>query len=99
MARIHTGQTWLEIILNTETDLSGCTAKIKYKKPSGKTGYWNATIVSASAGTIKVSSFSETTLDEYGDWTLWSHITNVNSKIAEGDPVTLRIYRAGEVRG
>lgn len=91
---IFENQSALEIRLDTEIDISGCTAmKIKYKKPSGTEGEWTATAYDTT--TVKYS-FTGTELDEDGIWIFWPYVTMADGRVAPGQAVTQRVYAEGE---
>jgi len=92
MGHIKQFQTWLEIAVKVEHDISNCTCKIMYKKPNGKTGEWVANPINEALGIIIFSTFTDTTLDITGDWIAWSKITNQAGKVAEGDPFIFTVY-------
>jgi hypothetical protein len=91
--KIYKNQTKLRITLETDlTSLSGCTVKIKYRKPSQATGQWTA---AASGSTIYYDIASTSDLDQTGVWTLWSHVTWGDGTVAEGEPVLMNVYESG----
>jgi hypothetical protein len=77
MGKIFKGQTALEIILDTQLETSDMASvsesRIYYKKPSGVSGYWAASIVE---GTSKIKYLVPTseTIDEIGAWSFWSWV-------------------------
>ncbi len=65
---IFNTQGYLSIVLDTNVNLSAVGAAnlgIKYKKPSGETGTWSASITQT---TKLIYNFSNTDLDEIGLW-------------------------------
>jgi len=98
MGRVHTGQTKLRITLTCGEDITGATAKIKYKKPNGATGDWNAVIQTAATGVIYYDVVNTSDLDMEGAWTVWAHITFSDNRVAAGDPVKLAVYTEGRNR-
>lgn len=96
MSKIFLKQTALTITLDTGIDLTDATAaKIKYKKPNGKTGEWTAQIDSpATSGTISYA-VQAGDLDMKGDWKFWSHITFSDATVAPGEAVVQRVYAEG----
>lgn len=95
MPKIYKNQSFLSIKLNTAVNIAGASSlKIKYKKPSGISGEWIATMVSAN-GMIKYDVASSSILDESGVWTVWAYITFANGKSAPGDIATFQVYDEG----
>lgn len=96
MGKIYKGQTALTIILTCGADITGATAKIGYKKPSGITGTWDATITDAINGVIQYEIQSANDIDESGRWTFWAEITFAAGTWLPGEAVTKFIYEKGE---
>lgn len=71
MGKIYVGQTALRIQLSTGIDLTDITVSIKYEKPDGTTGVWQASKLNDS-GTIYYDINTVTDLDQSGDWTFWA---------------------------
>lgn len=93
---IKVGQTWLTLVGKVNGDITGCTAKIKYKKPNDVYGEWNASITDYGSGIMTFSTFTGTTLDVSGDWILWIKVTRTSDSVyAEGDPVIMKVVKAG----
>ena len=92
MGKKYVGQTALTIRLITGVDVTGATALIKGKKPSGGTTLsWTATIVDATLGVIQYV-LPSALIDESGTWTFWADITFASGKWAQGEPFTEYIY-------
>ena len=82
---IYKNQSYVKIRLDTNTDLTDMTAAvIKYKKPSGTTGSWNATQDETYDTRIYVDVASTDTLDESGLWSFWSYVTFSGGRVAPG---------------
>lgn len=94
MGKIHKGQTAISLTLDSYIDLSAATStRIYYKKPSGTTGYWSATVVNTTR--LRYSDFETTTLDEEGPWYVWVYAV-ITAGIAIGEAVRLDVYEAGK---
>lgn len=94
MGKIYKNQTALRITLETYITLvSATTTLIKYKKPSGATGNWIATV---AGSTIYYDIGSSADLDEDGTWTMWSHITFTGGTVVPGEPATVKVYIEGK---
>jgi len=71
--KIYKGQGLLRFEFDTEnTDISGGTAVIKYKKPSGTAGQWTGII---DGTIIKYQVTDNLTIDEAGDWKFMPEVT------------------------
>jgi len=95
MGKIYKNQTALTIRLTTHIDITGATAKIKYRKPSGVIGEWPGVIIDAANGTIQYLIQSADDIDEAGLWILWTHVVFATGEIAPGEPFKMYVYRAG----
>jgi len=95
IGKIYKNQTALTIRLTTHIDITGATASIKYRKPSGTEGEWPGNIIDTTNGTIQYLIQSADDLDEAGSWTLWTHIVFATGEIALGEPFKMYVYRAG----
>lgn len=94
--RIYKNQTALTLKLDTKIDLTTATAAwMKYIKPSGATGIWDATIDSpATAGIIShVTQAGE--LNEICEWTRWAYIEIGGTNYAAGDAVRFEVFEEG----
>lgn len=68
MTKHYIGEVGTVITLDTLTDISDATIqKIKYKKPSGDTGEWDANLVEAEATQLQYT-LVEGDIDEAGTW-------------------------------
>lgn len=95
MGKIYKGQTKLRLTANSKiTDLSGCSCKIKYRKPGGTESYFASSSVAAPYIHYDVSSSSD--LGESGLWKFWAHVTWNDGTEANGEPVEILIYNVGE---
>ena len=96
MGKIYKNQTALRIRLQTRTNLTGATAKVKYEKPSGATGDWDAVISNAEDGVVDYDIAGANDLDESGEWTFWAYVTFSGGTVAPGEPVIVRVYEEGD---
>lgn len=96
--KVFKGQTDLTIKLDCNADLTDTTtALIKFKKPSGTTGSWTATVEDIPNGIIAYDVQSGD-LDESGGYRLWAHLTNNLGEIIMGEVAKLSVYQEGDVR-
>lgn len=96
--QIFLGQTKLTLSVSCEVDITGAqTAIIKYIKPDGQTGNFNATIIDASIGLIEYEIQNSNELDIIGQWRLWAYVTFSDGKVAAGETSLLQIYNEGKV--
>lgn len=96
MGKIYQAQTKLRIQLTVGQDITSATCLIKYKKPSGVTGSWSASIGTASTGVIYYDVASADIIDEAGEWSLWAYITFSDTKVAAGEPCVMNVYSQGK---
>mgnify|MGYP006279449747 CR=1 FL=1 len=70
---VYVGDIGAILRLTSSVDLSAATsAAIKYRKPSGATGEWSATIYDSTGVQYVVQDGD---LDESGQWTLQGYVT------------------------
>jgi hypothetical protein len=94
MAKFYKGQT-LEINIFVPVDISGAgTNQIKYRKPSGATGTWNATVVDAEQGWLRYSLVAASN-DEDGDWVVWGYVVQLDLSVVIGTTLTIRMNVEG----
>jgi hypothetical protein len=87
---IFNTQGYLSIVLDTNVDLNAVSATalaIKYRKPSGATGSWSASI---HQSTKLIYNFANSDLDEVGLWKAQAFFT-VAGKNAICDIVTFDV--------
>ena len=95
MGKVYVNQTFLTVTLDTKQDITDYQiALIKYRKPSGATGQFTATIQNAASGIISYR-FTTGQLNEAGQWIFWAHITFNNGDFAAGEPSFLMVYEEG----
>jgi len=81
---IFVGQGLLTLKLNMGSDIStASTKRILYKKPSGTTGYWAATL---DGITTLSYDLSNSDLNEAGIWTFQGYIV-IGGRAGYGNPV------------
>jgi hypothetical protein len=96
MGKVYVNQTFLTVTLDTKQDISGLkSASIKYRKPSGATGTFTATVVDAEDGIIQYK-FTTGQLNESGQWVFWPYIVFGNDDVAAGEPTHLMVYEEGQ---
>ncbi len=93
--KIYSGQTELRIRLTTGVSISGATCQVKYKKPSGQEGAWDATIEDAAAGIIYYNVTSGD-IDESGTWRFWAGVTWGDGDFAPGEGMSVKIFEEGD---
>lgn len=96
MSKIYQNQSLLDLNVNVSADITGQTsALIKYKKPSGTTGSWTATVTNESTGALQYSISQTSELDEAGEWTCWAFINFPSNKSIAGEPFKLNVNTEG----
>jgi hypothetical protein len=94
MGKIYVGQSALTFKLDTEIDLSSASdTRIYYKKPSGSTGYWDATTTETTKLKYEVEDTSK--LDEAGVWAFWGY-AEIAGKIIYGEPKEKYVFSPGQ---
>jgi hypothetical protein len=95
MGRIFKGQSALRITVKTFTDLEGSiSAFIKYRKPNGATGAFDAGVGDTEKGII-FHECIEGELDMAGWWVLWAFITFGDGRTAAGEAAKVFIWHEG----
>ena len=102
MANFVKDQTAGRLIVDTNIDFSVYTSStplIKYTKPDGTTGSWDATVLSGSEadGKIYVDFTDDINFDAGGFWVLWPHVTlSDDSTVAAADSLSYYVAEEGE---
>ncbi len=95
MGKVYVNQTFLTVVLTTKQPVSGAqSVLIKYRKPSGITGQFNATVEDAQEGILSYK-FTQGQLNEVGQWVFWAYIVFSNGDVAAGEPAFLMVYEEG----
>ena len=94
MAKYFKGQTWQADIF-VPVDITGAgTNQIKYRKPSGTTGAWTATVVDAEAGWLRYI-LPAANNDESGTWTVWGYVVQADTSVIIGSPLEVEMRVEG----
>ena len=94
MSKIFKNQTKLILTFDTGQSLVGAlSTTIKYIKPSGMKGSFNASINLDNL----VYYVEENDLNEYGNWIFWCAVTFGDGSIGYGEPVRVTVYKEGEL--
>lgn len=97
MKHVFIGQTKLRLTLMTQTDLSGyIEAHIKYRKPSGKEGYFTGTVPEPAVGNIIYDITENDSLDEEGFWIFWPEVFFFDDTKAFGRSQSVYIFPEGK---
>lgn len=95
MGKVYVNQTFLTVTLETKQNIENAQQTlIKYRKPSGLQGSFNATVTDISKG-ILTYKFTEGQLNEVGQWTFWPYVVFGNGDCAAGEPAFLNVYEEG----
>lgn len=88
MSKIYVGDIGIAIRLDTKQNVSSASVKkIKYKKPNGDEGEWDATVVSNT----KLQYITESgVLDKAGSWLLQAYVV-LTGWTGLGDTATLTV--------
>jgi len=96
MGKVYIGQTKLKLEVFLNTDITGATAILKYKKPNNTTGNFPLTITNATTGTAEYEAQNATDFDVVGTWVFWAYVTYGDGKIASGEPFKVHFYSEGK---
>lgn len=92
--KYYEGQT-LQLDIFLRVDITGAgTNQIKYRKPSGTTGAWNASVIDAEAGWLRYV-LPAANNDENGKWTVWGYAVQSDSTILIGSPLEINMLAEG----
>jgi hypothetical protein len=95
MFRVFRGQSALRITLNTFVDLEDVlSAVIKYRKPNGKTGDFDAAVGDTANGVI-FHECIEGDIDISGWWSFWAFVTFADGRTAAGQTAKVFIWNEG----
>lgn len=95
MGKVYVNQTFLTVTLETKQNLENAQQTlIKYRKPSGLSGQFNASVVDADKGILQ-HKFTEGQLNESGQWTFWAYVVFQNGDCAAGEPSGIYVYEEG----
>ena len=98
MARVHVGQTELDIVRSVGVDITSATpVLIKFIKPNLESGEFPGTISNATTGEITYSVQNTTDIDQYGNWKVWAHAVLSDGDIIAGTSTRLVVYKEGEL--
>lgn len=75
VSKVHVGDIGTKLRLDAGESIAAATLlRIYYKKPSGDTGYWTATLEGTDYATYTTVDNSDDDLDEDGNWELQLYI-------------------------
>ena len=95
MGKVYVNQTFLTVVLDTKQLIENAQQTlIRYRKPSGAVGQFNATVEDAQKGIIS-HKFTTGQLNESGQWVFWAYIVFSNGDFAAGEPAFLVVYEEG----
>ncbi len=100
MSKIYINQENLRIRLTTSVNIADATTiKIKYKKPDGTEGSWDAEVEDETNGIIyydvkKTADGAD--IDQSGNWKFWAFITFSDGRSAPGEAISQYIYIEGD---
>ncbi len=94
MTWFYKGQTiQIDVLMNTDITGAG-TNQIKYQKPSGATGAWNASVIDAEGGWLRYI-LPAASNDESGIWVVWGYIVQADLSILTGSPLEMEVREEG----
>jgi hypothetical protein len=90
MTNLYAGNDY-NLIIETRLDVSTATSTVvKYKRPDGATGTWNAVLNLPSKTALK-TVLAGGDLGSVGKWTVFPQVV-ISGKTHQGDPVYLNVY-------
>lgn len=93
----YKNQAKLRIRLACGIPITGALeTEIRYRKPNGATGKWEASVSDAERGIIEYNVTGSSILDVAGPWTLWSYVVFSDNRGAPGAPYRLLVKEEGE---
>ena len=93
--RVFKGQSALRIIIKTFCNLEGIvTAYIKYQKPDGRRGEFEAGVSDAENGVLSYECL-EGDIDVYGWWVFWAYIVFEDCRTAAGEAAKVYVWKEG----
>jgi hypothetical protein len=96
MSKIYKEQTALRITIKTFTDLEGISsAVIRFCKPDGSTGEFNAAVGDLIKGVI-FHEVIEGEIDISGWWSFWAFITFEDGRTAAGEAAKVYVWEQGK---
>ena len=95
MGRIFKAQSALRLVIKTFCNLEGIIAAyIRYQKPDGKRGEFQAGVSDAENGVIQYECI-EGDIDVSGWWSIWAFIVFEDGRSAAGQPAKVYVWREG----
>ena len=95
MSKIYKNQSNCRITLTAGVSIFGAiTTSIKYRKPNGTEGSFDATVSDETTGVIYYD-FTDDELDASGVWTFWSYVVFADGRDAPGEPVRIKVWEEG----
>ncbi len=95
MAKIYLDQSNLKITAETGVTVTGALSQvIKFIKPDGSTGEWDATIDGTEDIFYEFSEPSE--LDQLGVWVFWAYVVFADGRNAPGEPEKIEVFEQGK---
>src|SRR5208337_944261 len=99
MARVYIGQTALQIRLNLNQNITDAYKRIliKYKKPNGVKGFWEADVLDPNIGLIAFTMDpNDEGFTDVGYWMVWAHIYFKDGSEIAGERVQIGVYQQGK---
>jgi hypothetical protein len=94
--KVFKGQTALRITLKTFADLTDCvSAVIRYCKPNGKTGEFEAAVGDTAKGII-FHECIEGDIDVFGWWSFWAFVAFADGRTAAGETAKVYVWQEGK---
>ncbi len=99
MPKVYVGQTALQLRLSIEQDITDVYNRIliRFKRPNGTMGYWEAEVLDSTRGIIAFNMNSNApTFNDTGWWTIWAYIFFKDGSASIGDAIRIEVFEEGE---
>lgn len=97
MPNIHVGQTALRLEFRIGVNLSGASkTEIRYYKPNGVFGVFDANIADEANGVVYYDVESEGDIDDTGKWRFWVHVYYNDGTELDSNVIEIDIYEPGK---
>jgi hypothetical protein len=95
MGKVFKGQSSLRITINTFCDLEGlANAVIRFRKPCGFTGAFEAVPEKAAQGVLSYEC-ADGDIDVCGWWSFWAFVTFCDGRTAAGEAARVYVWDEG----
>jgi hypothetical protein len=95
MSKLYLNESGIKLSISVEKDVSEASAlRLAYKKPSGTTGAWGATISTEDVSRIEYKLQSGN-LDETGRYAMWAEVDFIDGSTMIGEAFYVSVLEPG----